>query len=466
MANARKLGLFSIVLFNVCAVLGLDIVGAGAVMGVGGMTWRLIGISLFFVPYSLVSAELGSTWPQAGGIYIWTKMAFGEFWATLVSWLYWMNILYWIPSMYVTFAGTFTSVFFPGMPAEIQPLVQAAIGTVLIWGTVYLGIKNITLSDFVTNIGGIMKAVLFFMLGALGVLYGLKHKLANSFAWPNWKLTWNSTVAFAPIIVYSFMGIELVSSFSDKLKSPRKDIPRAIILTGLLVSILYLFSAFGILAVFRAEDVNIVTGISDSFSLLIAKTLGPGFRWFFFCMIIVFFMALFAFVFAWAFGGNSIIVETGIAKKVKLLGHRHAKYDSPDYAFYIMGTVGTVLLVGNYIGMKNIQQIFWTIFALASILLLMPYLLMFPAVIKLRHDAPDVPRPYRIPGGKIGLWTSVILGEFFLLLACVFFFVPPNNTTDVLRYELSLIIGVLTTVGIGILIYLRSRKNPGDLSSL
>jgi amino acid transporter len=123
-----------------------------------------------------------------------------------------------------------------------------------------------------------------------------------------------------------------------------------------------------------------------------------------------------------------------------------------------MGIIGTVLLIGNYIGMKNIQQIFWTLFALASILLLAPYLLMFPAVIKLRRDAPDVPRPYRIPGGKIGLWISVILGEFFILLACVFFFVPPKNTTNVLRYELSLIIGIVSTVAIGILIYVRNKK--------
>ena len=457
-SSTRKLRLFDIVLFNVSAVLGLDIIGAGAVMGVGGMTWRFIGILFFFIPYGFVSAELGSTWPQPGGIYVWTKMAFGDFWATIASWMYWMNTIYWIPSMYVTFAGTFTSVFFPGMPASGQSLVQAALGTLLIWCTVYLGIKNITLSDFVTNIGALMKAVLFFMLGALGVLYGLRNKLANSFAWPNWKITWDSTMAFAPVIVYSFIGIELVNSFSDKLKSPKKDIPRAVILSGLLVSFLYLFSAFGVLAVFRAEDVNIVTGISDSFNLLIAKTLGAGFKWLFFFMIISLFLALFAFVFAWAFGSNSIIVETGLAKKVKLLGHRHPKYDSPDYAFYVMGIIGTVLLIGNYIGMKNIQQIFWTLFALASILLLAPYLLMFPAVIKLRRDAPDVPRPYRIPGGKIGLWISVILGEFFILLACVFFFVPPKNTTNVLRYELSLIIGIVSTVAIGILIYVRNKK--------
>ena len=85
---------------------------------------------------------------------------------------------------------------------------------------------------------------------------------------------------------------------------------------------------------------------------------------------------------------------------------------------------------------------------------------MFPAVIKLRRIAPNAERPYRVPGGKIGLWISVVLGEFFLLLACIFFFVPPKNTEDIFRYELSLIVGVSVTVAAGVLIHLRSITIP------
>lgn len=457
-ASTKKLRLFDIVLFNVCCILSMDTIGASAGMGVQGMSWRILGILFFFIPYGLVSAELGSTWPHAGGIYVWTKKAFGDSWGTLVSWLYWINVVYWMPSIFVTFSAIFTSVFFPGMSENAQAIAQALLGIILIWSIVYLGIKNITLSDFVTNVGATTKILLFFLLGLFGILYALRYKLANSFSLANWKLTWDSTVAFAPVIVYNFMGFELVSSFSDKLKNPRKDIPRAVILAGILISFLYIFSAFGILAIFKVEDINIVTGISDSFSILVAKTLGENFTWLFFVLIIVFLFSLYAFMFAWAFGANCVIAETGLDKKVKILGHRHPKHDSPDYAFYVMGIIGTLLLIGNYIGMKNVQQIFWTIFALASIVFLMPYLLMFPAVIKLRIKAPNIKRPYKIPGGKIGLWLSVVLGEFFILLACVFFFVPPKNTENVFRYELSLIIGVVVTLGIGIFIHMKGKK--------
>jgi amino acid transporter len=456
--SSKKLRLFDIVLFNVCAIVGLDTIGAGAGMGVSGMSWRLLGILLFFIPYGFVSAELGSTWPKAGGIYVWTKKAYGEFWGTMVSWLYWINVVYWMPSIYVTFAAVFTSVFFPGLSASGQIYLQIALGVILIWFTVFLGIKNITMSDFVTNTGAIIKTLLFFSLGIFGVVYALKFELANSFALSNWKITWDSTVALAPIIVYNFMGFELVSSFSDKLKSPKTDIPKAIMLGGAMISVMYIISAFGILAIFQVEDINIVTGISDSLNILVAKTLGENFSWLFYLMIVCFLLSLFAFMFSWALGANCVIGETGLDKKARILGHRHPRYDSPDYAFYVMGIVGSLLLVGNYIGMQNVQQIFWTIFALSSIIFLLPYLFMFPAVWKLRRTEPDTERPYRVPGGKTGLWISVVLGEFFLLLAVVFFFVPPENTENVLRYELSLIIGITITVAVGLYIHFKGER--------
>jgi amino acid transporter len=167
-------------------------------------------------------------------------------------------------------------------------------------------------------------------------------------------------------------------------------------------------------------------------------------------------------MFSWAFGANCVIGETGLDKKAKILGHRHRKYDSPDYAFYVMGVIGSLLPVGNYIGMQNVQQIFWTIFTLSSILFLLPYLFMFPAVWKLRRTESDTERPYRAPGGKAGLWISVVLGEFFLLRAVIFFFVPPENTENVLKYELSLIIGITITIAVGLYIHFKGKRKTSS----
>jgi amino acid transporter len=456
--TTKKLRLFDIVLFNVCGILSVDTIAAGASMGVQGMTWRFLGILFFFVPYGLATAELGSSWPKAGGIYVWTREAFGDFWGTMVSWLYWINVIYWMSSMFVTFAAIFLSAFFPGLSQSALTSLQILIGITLVWTVVYLGRKNITLSDLVINTGALIKIMLFLLLGLFGILYALRFKLANNFASTNWKITWDSTLAFMPVVVYNFLGFELVSSFSDKLDKPRKNIPKAILISGSLIAFLYILSAFGVLAIFKADEINIVTGISDSFRTLVSRTMGQDFIWLYYFLIVVFLLSLYTFVFAWAYGANCVIAETGLDKKVKFLGHKHPKHGSPDYAFTIMGVIGSVLIIGNSIGMQNIQQIFWTIFALSSVIFLLPYLLMFPAVIKLRALHPGRERPYSIPFGKIGLWITVFCGEFFILIAVFFFFIPPKGTVNVLRYELSLCVGVFVTLAVGLLIHFKTKR--------
>jgi amino acid transporter len=269
--------------------------------------------------------------------------------------------------------------------------------------------------------------MLFLILGLFGIFYALRFKLANSFTLTNWKITWDSTLAFMPVVVYNFLGFELVSSFSDKLNAPRKNIPKAILIAGILIAVLYVLSAFGMLAIFKADEINIVTGISDSFRTLVFRILGQDFIWLYYLLIVIFLLSLFTFVFAWAYGANCVIAETGLDKKVKILGHKHPKHGSPDYAFVVMGIIGTVLIIGNSIGMQSIQQIFWTIFALSSVIFLLPYLLMFPAVIRLRSLHQEKERPYSIPFGKIGLWITVFCGEIFILIAIFFFFIPPQR---------------------------------------
>ncbi len=458
--NTKKLRLVDIVLFNVCGILSVDTIAAGASMGVQGMTWRILGILLFFVPYGLATAELGSTWPKPGGIYVWTREAFGDFWGTMVSWLYWINVIYWMSSMFVTFSAIFLSAFFPGLSQSSTTLLQTFIGIALVWTIVYLGRKNITMSDLVTNAGAFIKTILFLLLGVFGILFALRDKLANNFSPANWMITWDSTLAFMPVVVYNFLGFELVSSFSDKLDNPRKNIPKAIWIAGSMIAFLYILSAFGILAIFSANEINIVTGISDAFRTLIARTMGQEFLWLYYVLIVVFLLSLYTFVFAWAYGANCVIAETGLDKKVKILGHKHAKHGSPDYAFMTMGIIGSMLIIGNSIGMPNIQQIFWTIFALSSVIFLLPYLLMFPSVLRLRVLHPDKDGPYSIPLGKIGLWTTVFLGEFFILMAVIFFFIPPKGTVNVLRYELSLSVGIFVTLAVGLIIYFKTKRNP------
>ncbi len=84
---------------------------------------------LFFIPYGLITAELGTTYPEQGGLYIWVRNAFGERWAARTTWLYWINVALWMPSVYVLFAGMFAQLFIP----DLSLWGQIAIGVLMTW---------------------------------------------------------------------------------------------------------------------------------------------------------------------------------------------------------------------------------------------------------------------------------------------------------------------------------------------
>ena len=98
MENSKKVSLVGTVLFTVCSILVLDSFVAPAIIGVSSITVWIISAIIFFIPYGLLSAELGSTYPDDGGIVSWVGRAFGEFPSVLVGWMYWVNVAFWMPA--------------------------------------------------------------------------------------------------------------------------------------------------------------------------------------------------------------------------------------------------------------------------------------------------------------------------------------------------------------------------------
>ena len=71
-------GLLPVVLFAVSAMITLDTVATSAAIGVQGLTFFILGALFFYIPYGFVTAELGSAWPEEGGISVWIREAYGE----------------------------------------------------------------------------------------------------------------------------------------------------------------------------------------------------------------------------------------------------------------------------------------------------------------------------------------------------------------------------------------------------
>ena len=412
----RVLGRLDPLLFSVCAILTIDSLATAASMGVSWFSWWIITMVVFFVPYGLVTAELGSAWPGEGGVYLWVREGLGHRWGALTAWVYWINNAYWIPAVYLVFAGTFHSIFLKGRlgPAFDSGAgatwLEAGIAIALTWLTVALGVVRLEVSKWVPNVGAVVKVAIFLGLGALGVQFLLSGRTpANDFSLAQFVPRWSDGLAFLPILLYNTLGFELMSSAGEEMKQPQKDVPRVVLLSGALIGVVYMLGSLGILLVVPLDKLSLLTGTWDALAALgpqwggageaLTLVLGLGFLY-----------SCIANVVTWSLGVNRVAAAAAEDRMAPaMLGRLHPRFKTPYVAFVIMGFVATGLLVGNALLSSNPQNVFWMIFKLSSLCLLLCYLAMFPAFLVLRYKQPEKPRPYTLPGGTPAAWIVTVV---------------------------------------------------------
>lgn len=446
----KKVSLWKSILFTICSILVLDTFVAPAIIGVSSITIWVITAIVFFVPYGLLSAELGSTYPDDGGIYSWVNRAFGEKSAVLTGWYYWVNVAFWMPAVFIAFAYWISYTFIP----DASPWLLCGIAVFMCWVIVYIGIRGVELSVTVSNIAAVCKVAVLLIFGGLGIAYGVKNGLANDFSLQSFIPSLDNTTQYISAIAYNLLGFELIGSIGSKIKDPGKTIPKMTVFAGVIITALYVFGTFGVLAAVPAAEVDTVDGFFFALEEL-CTVFGPAARPVFIVIIVIAALTLVSNMVSWSMGANEVLAASELDKRSKLLGHRSKKYDTPDALYIIMGVLSTILLVLNFSLSEDANEIFWTILAFSFVIFMLPYLFMFPAAVKLRYSDPETERIYKVPGGKFGLWLCAILCEACMVLSIFFLFKDAGSSFALW----TLIIGTALTTAAGFWLYAAGRKN-------
>ncbi len=439
--HRRTMGVRDMTLFTVSAILLLDTLAASASIGVSSIFWwGLMGI-IFFIPYGLITAELGTTYPEQGGIYSWIRDAFGTRWGTRAIWLYWLNTVLWNASIFILFTGVFSQMFFPTMSMSTQLIIAITLN----WVVIFITCMSLSIGKWVPNMGATLKTITFIAIVIGGVVYALQPdvKLANDFSWESFKPQWSGGTQYVSTIIYGMLGFELMSSASEEMKNPERDIPRSILSSGVIIFLCYVLGTFAILAVIPSADINLVEGLVDTLQklfgdsqlgVLIATLLGI--------------FALFTFIsnaVTWAMGCNRAAAESAIDGELpNVFAIEHPKYGTPTGASILMGASSTALLLAYGAIAGTNEDLFWLLFAASAVLFMLPYIGVVSAFYRARIIDPDRLRPFRVPGGKpvVALITVTCI---FLLAVTIFLFmyVPGNG------FDWPVVIGSLTCIALG-----------------
>jgi amino acid transporter len=295
------------------------------------------------------------------------------------------------------------------------------------------------------------------VIGVGAFIFASKHGIANDLSFKSILPEWNAGLAFLPVIVYNFMGFELMSGASGEMKNPGKDIPRAIIISGALIAVFYLLGTVGILMALPLEQIGLVSGIIDTLKVLLGES-GVGNV----AVIVLGVAALFSFLanmVTWTMGANRTAAEAAKENELPaVFGTEHPVYKTPTGAFLITGIVSTLVMVLYGFMAGSAEDLFWTLFAFSSMVFLLPYLALFPAFLKLRKIDASAERPYRVPGGKVVATIFAVICELFIVQAIVFFVYVPGQPID-WSFAGPVLIGVALTIIVGeVLMYFASKK--------
>jgi amino acid transporter len=420
----RELRRLDTIFFLISAMVAVDTVGAIAVGGAQAFTWLLVLFVTFFIPSALASAELGAALPEEGGAYVWVRTAFGRFAGALTSLLYWAGTPMWL-------GGSLTVVAIAVFERFNSPL---STGGALLFGVLFVGgatigaIVPLHYGKWLPSTGAIGQILLLAFFTVSTIAYGINNGFHGISA-GDFSPSWGVFIAIVPILLYSFVGIELPSSAAEEMVDPKRDIPVAIARAGIGQLLMYAVPILAVLVVLPTDRLTSLHGLIDAMKTVFtvyggsvapdgSVTLtGPG-AVFGFLGAWVFIIVLFASGTAWIMGaGRSQAAACLDGAGPAVLGRISARTGVPVVMGLVSGAVSMITMAAYLLVTDGDGQKYFSVgLTVAVALIVLAYLLIFPAFAALRIRRPDLPRPFRAPGGTgVAIAISVVATAWALL---------------------------------------------------
>lgn len=434
----RELRRFDTIFFLISAMVVVDTIGAIAVGGAQAFTWLLVLFVGFFVPSALASAELGAALPEEGGAYVWVRRAFGRYAGGVASLLYWAGTPVWLGGSVTIVAIAVWQRFF----GALTPFGMLAFGTVFVCAATVGAVVPLRYGKWVPTSGALTQIALLVVFTGSVVLYGVRHGV-HGLAWAELRPTYLVFIAVVPILIYSFVGIELPTSAAEEMVDPRRDIPAAIARAGVGQLLMYAIPILAVLMVLPTEQISSLHGLIDAmktvFTVYGGEVASDGSATLAGTGTVIGAVSALAFIWVLLASGSAWIMGAGRAQAAACqegagpaaLGRISSRTGVPVVMGLVSGALALVTMgVDLWLTGGDGQRYFSAALTLAVALIVLAYLLIFPSFVALRLKEPDLPRPFRVPGGMGVAWLVTLVSTGWALLATVSLLWPGFGTAD------------------------------------
>jgi glutamate:GABA antiporter len=411
----RVLGRFDLILFTACAIVGLDSVAAAAQAGAQAITWLLISLVVFLIPYGMLTAELGSAFPVEGGPYEWATLGFGRGAGAITAILYWLSNPIWVGGSLT--AATIAAVNEFVVSKPLGTTGEIIVGLAFIWVTVGIAIIAFRIGKWGPNIGTFVKIAVVGMFAVLFVVYLVQHgRPAGASTAADLKPSLNGFLTAIGILVFLWVGFELSNGASEEMRNPKRDVPRMIVSSGLIAAVVYGIVILGIVLIIPRAGLSSVSGFEYAYSKAATVVHSHPLDVVFAIGVILTLVGSGA---VWLEGADRTQAIAALDGAAPAWLGRFTSFGTPIAVNLSSGVIASVMCVLVLAISGSLKSFFAVMLALAISTTTLSYVFIFPSLIVLRRRFPGVERPYRVPGGAVGAWAAVIITEAFVVITTV-----------------------------------------------
>ena len=451
-AHLRKaMGLGDLILFYVVTALSLRWIATAAAAGPSSIVIWIIGCVTYFVPLTFCVLELSSRYPEEGGLYLWSKKAFGEFAGFMTGWMYWTANLPYYPGVLYFAAGN--ALFIGGdrwqhlSNSSLFFILAATFGLAI--GFV-LNLVGLDIGKWLHNLGAVgtwLPALVLIVMGSMAWLrFGSATAINAATVVPASDL---KNVFFWSTVAFAFGGVEGASTMGGEIRDARRNIPRALLVAGVIITFMYVAATASVLIALPAEDVTGLQGFMQAISKVGQRI---GFDGVVPWIALLVTLSSVGGMSAWFAASSRLPFVAGVDKFLpSAFGRVHPRWKTPYVAMAVQAALAGIFIFLGQAG-TSVRGAYDFLVGMGVISYFLPFLYMFASVIRLQRE-PAGPDVMRIPGGRPIAILLAILGLLTTITSSVLACIPPAEEPNKFLAVVKLLGSSALMVAVGAVIY-------------
>jgi glutamate:GABA antiporter len=447
----RSLGLRDLVLLIVGLVVAPRWLSSAAQLGPESLAYWIVGLIVFFVPCCLAVRDMSERMPGEGGLYLWTRAAFGEGHGFVVGWVYWITNVVYLPSVLLLTASWALHIGGPAWaPLADDASYNFIFSLVIVWLATLLNIAGLDRAKWLNSAGGVANWLVLLLLIVVAVITASRFGGATQFTPAAFvPSTFDfGTLNLVATIAFAYVGVEASAIVGGEIRDPQRTLPRAIWIGAVLVAVIYIAGTFAMLVALEPQQIDSVAGIAQAFESMEIRAQLPGLGVF---GAVVLTVSQVGNASAWITSTARLPFVAGIDRYLpSMFGRVHPRFQSPYVALLVQAVLISLALAAALAG-NTVHDAFEQLIGVTFVLGFLPLLYLFAAwpIVRRRSDG-IAPLRCRY---------MAMMGFAVTALAIVLALTPPADTEHPTAFLVNVTLGCAVLIGAGIAQFVYSRRS-------